>query len=57
MPGIDRVDVLNEDPTNDMATLHAALDVPDALAPEQFDCIVLTQVLQYTEPIACLRSL
>ena len=57
VPSIDRVEVLDKDLTNDMATIHVDLDVPDALAPDQFDCIVLTQVLQYTDPTMCLRHL
>lgn len=55
--GLERVEVLDKDPTNDMATVHADLDLPDALPPDRFDCIVLTQVLQYTEPVMCLRNL
>lgn len=44
----DTVDVLDVDPRNDHATIIADLDDPGALPPASFDCVVLTQVLQYT---------
>jgi SAM-dependent methyltransferase len=53
----DTVEVLDKDRTNDQATLHADLDVPESLPPAHFDCIVLTQVLQYTDPVSCLHNL
>ena len=40
-------DVLDIDPTNQMATIVGDLGVVGALPEEAFDCIVLTQTLQY----------
>ena len=45
--GLTAVDVLDIDPANPRATLVGDLGVPGALPPERFDCIVLTQTLQY----------
>jgi SAM-dependent methyltransferase len=48
--GAERVvcsDVLDIDPTNQMATIVGDLGVIGALPEEAFDCIVLTQTLQY----------
>jgi SAM-dependent methyltransferase len=45
--GVERSDVLDIDPTNRQATIHADLGAPGALVADQFDCFILTQTLQY----------
>jgi SAM-dependent methyltransferase len=45
--GLERVDILDLDPTNARATFVADLEFADVIPDATFDCIVLTQVLQY----------
>jgi SAM-dependent methyltransferase len=45
--GVTTSQVLDVDPSNREATLVADLEQPDEFATAVFDCIVLTQVLQY----------
>lgn len=52
-----RVDVVDVDPDNPRATLVADLDAPGALPEGAYDCIVLTQTLQFLTPEAALPSL
>jgi SAM-dependent methyltransferase len=44
---VERSDVLDIDPTNREATLVADLAAADAIASASFDCVILTQTLQY----------
>lgn len=46
-PKVQEVAVIDNDPSNPAATLVADLSSPDALAPASFDCLIVTQVLQY----------
>ena len=48
---VERCDVLDRDAENPKATIVADLSDQGALAPEQFDCIVLTQTLQYVADV------
>jgi SAM-dependent methyltransferase len=45
---VTRVDVLDIDRTNSGATIVADLCAADAIPSDEFDCIVLTQTLQFT---------
>ena len=58
--GADRVDhseVLDVDETNPEATLIADLAEPGSLPAGRFDCVILTQTLQYpNDPEAALRN-
>lgn len=45
--GVTRSEILDIDAANPRATLVADLERPDALPAEAFDCVVLTQTLQY----------
>ncbi len=45
--GVERSDVLDIDPSNTSATIVADLATADDVPSEAFDCIVLTQTLQY----------
>lgn len=45
--GVGRSDILDVDPHNERATIVADLGVAESLPRERFDCIVLTQTLQY----------
>lgn len=58
--GADRIDdseVLDVDETNPEATLIADLAEPGSLPAGRFDCVILTQTLQYPEdPEAALRN-
>src|SRR5438132_2000891 len=45
--GVTRRDVLDVDATNRHATIVADLAAADAVPPDQFDCFILTQTLQY----------
>src|SRR6266498_207821 len=45
--GVERSDVLDIDPTNREATLVADLAAADAVPSASFDCVILTQTLQY----------
>jgi SAM-dependent methyltransferase len=55
--GVERCDVLDRDAENPKATIVADLSKTDALPPERFDCIVLTQTLQYVADVpAAVRN-
>jgi SAM-dependent methyltransferase len=55
---VSRCDVLDLDPDNAAATIKADLAEPGSLPTERFDCIVLTQTLQYvSDPPAAVRNL
>jgi SAM-dependent methyltransferase len=45
--GVERSDVLDVDPSNRQATIHAELGADGAFMAGQFDCFILTQTLQY----------
>ncbi len=52
------IDVLDVDPRNALATVVVDLDDHGALPIEAFDCVILTQTLQYVQdPRASLRTL
>jgi SAM-dependent methyltransferase len=51
------VTVLDIDPANANADLIADLNEPGSLPADAFDCVILTQVLQYTEPVEALRNI
>jgi SAM-dependent methyltransferase len=54
---VERCDVLDRDAENPNATIVADLSKADALPPEQFDCIVLTQTMQYVANVpAAIRN-
>lgn len=54
---LEGVDVLDVDPNNQRATIVADLCHTERLVPDSYDCVVLTQVLPYTEsPVAALRN-
>jgi SAM-dependent methyltransferase len=54
---VDRIDVLDIDPSNAEATVVADLAAAVALPDESFDCFILTQVLQYVYDVgAALRE-
>jgi SAM-dependent methyltransferase len=48
---VERCDVLDRDAENPKATIVADLSERGALPPERFDCIVLTQTLQYVADV------
>jgi SAM-dependent methyltransferase len=50
--GVSECDVLDVDPDNPRATIAADLSEPRSLPQSQFDCIVLTQTLQYVGDVA-----
>lgn len=51
-------DVMDIDEANDSATIVADLGAPESLPAEGFDCIVVTQVLQYVDdPGAAVANL
>jgi SAM-dependent methyltransferase len=45
--GVERSDVLDIDPSNTDATIVADLAAADEIPSDEFDCVVLTQTLQY----------
>lgn len=45
--GVERSDVLDINPANPHATLIADLSSADAIPADTFDCVILTQTLQY----------
>lgn len=47
---VTAVDVVDIDETNSRATLVADLDDPDSLVEDTYDCVLLTQTLQFLEP-------
>lgn len=53
----ERIDIIDIDPTNARATVIADLGAEGALADESFDCLIVTQTLQYLiDPAAALRT-
>lgn len=51
-------EILDIDPTNEDATIVADIMQPSAFVPNQFDCIIFTQVLQLIrEPARALETL
>jgi SAM-dependent methyltransferase len=54
---ITTLDVVDIDRDNPRATVVADLDDPAALPAAAYDCVVLTQVLQYLDPEAALSGL
>jgi SAM-dependent methyltransferase len=52
----EEITVLDIDRENREATLVADLNVPDSLPASAFDCVILTQTLQYTRPAVALRN-
>jgi len=54
--GVERVDVLDIDPGNREATIVADLAAADAIPDRTYDCIVLTQTLQYIPDLAAAVS-
>lgn len=56
--GVTRADVLDIDPTNAQATVVGDLRRLDEVADGTYDCVVLTQVLQYIDDLdAAVREL
>ena len=56
--GVTHIDVLDIDSSNTQATIVADLASADSVQDESFDCIVLTQTLQYVFDLgAALRQL
>lgn len=57
-PHVRAIEVIDLDPRNPRATVVADLADPDALPPDAFDCLIVTQTLQYlADPGAALRGL
>ena len=54
---LERVDVLDVVPDNPRATVVGDLEDPALLTPGAYDCQVVTQVLQFVEPVPVLRNL
>jgi len=52
-----KITVLDIDRENREATLVADLNLPDSLPASTFDCVILTQTLQYTRPVVALRNI
>ncbi len=52
-----RPHVVDLDSGNPAADLHADLNVPGSLPAERFDCVILTQVLQFLSPETALANL
>lgn len=44
---VTEIEVLDVDPTNPLATLHADLSRPEDLPAQRFDCFICTQTLQF----------
>lgn len=56
--GVERVDVLDIDPANERATIVADVTDLAGVASDQFDCVVLTQVLQLVyDPASAFHAL
>ncbi len=51
-----RPHVVDLDSGNPAADLHADLNVPGSLPAERFDCVILTQVLQFLSPETALAK-
>jgi SAM-dependent methyltransferase len=54
---VSHIDVVDVDPDNARATRTADLDAPAALEAGRYDCILLTQVLQFLTPAKALPTL
>jgi SAM-dependent methyltransferase len=55
---VTKSEVLDIDPANVQATIIADLTMENTIASEQFNCIIVTQVLQYTYDVdAAVRTL
>lgn len=55
---VSRSDVLDLDPGNPAATLHADLTRPEQLPREEYDCVICTQTLQFfSGPASGVRGL
>jgi SAM-dependent methyltransferase len=55
---VTRTDVVDIDPANAEATIVADLTVRDSLSDQRFDCIIVTQTLQYVDdPAAAIANL
>lgn len=48
---VEQIEVLDIDPTNPEATLIADLRIPEALPAERFDCVIVTQTLQFIDDL------
>ena len=56
--GVETCDVLDNNPANAKATFRIDLERAEALPSEQFDCLVLTQVLQFVYNLrSCIANL
>jgi SAM-dependent methyltransferase len=56
--GIERVDIVDIDPTNERATILADLASPGSLPEATFDCAIVPQTLQYVSDLeAACRNL
>jgi SAM-dependent methyltransferase len=54
---VERVEIIDIDPSNSRATIIADLAEEGALPDAAFDCLIVTQTLQYiADPAAALRS-
>jgi hypothetical protein len=53
---VTHVDVVDVDAENPRATIVADLDQPGVLAADSYDCIILTQVLEFLRPERALPS-
>lgn len=54
---VTHVDVVDIDPTNDSATIVADLNEPGVLPPDSYNCMILTQVLEFLRPEPVLEHL
>jgi SAM-dependent methyltransferase len=52
-----RCHVVDIDPKNTEADLHADLNIPGSLPAEFSDCVILTQVVQFLAPEQALRNI
>lgn len=56
-PLVERVEIIDVDASNPRATIIADLANEDELPASAFDCLIVTQTLQYTaDPLAALRN-
>jgi FkbM family methyltransferase len=55
--GVVASDVVDLNPENPLATIVADLNLDGALPAERYDCIILTQTLQFLDPPRALRNL
>lgn len=55
--GVERIEIIDIHPHNPRATIVADLAEEGALPPDAFDCLIVTQTLQYVpDPASALRS-